>query len=123
MGVDIEGTLVRICKLAQVNRPQVYERKIQIEKAFEKIEIAGPGHPVIQTNSLTRSEKLLNLLEQVFDFQRAHPGSLVLNSGGHTTYSSGFIRFILDLHGEWDGSSELFCKQIKIPYATSAVPG
>jgi len=121
MGLDIEGPLLRICKLAQVNRPQVYERKMQIEKAFERLELASPGRPVIQSNSELRADKLSQLLEQVYDFQREHPGSIALNSGRHATYSSGFIRFILDLHDKWDGASELFCKQIKIPYDTFRV--
>jgi hypothetical protein len=117
MGVSLEGPLAKICEHAQVNRPQVYERKKQIEESLEEIELTGPGRPMIPA-SPTAQEKGWRLREQVLRFRLKHPGALVLRVGGYTTYSDPFIRLILDLHDEWDGPSERFCEQVEIPYAT-----
>jgi hypothetical protein len=120
MGVSLEGPLSRICEQAQVNRPQVYERKKQIEESLEEIELAGPGRPVCRpiAGSPTAEEKEWRLHVQVLRFRLNHPGALVLHVGGYTTYSDPFIRLILDLHDAWEGSSERFCEQVEVPYAT-----
>ncbi len=119
MGVSLEGTLVKICEQAQVNRPQVYERKKQIEGTFEDMELAGPGRPVCDPGSdSTQEEKEWRLREQVLRFRLNHPDALVLRVGGHTTYSDSFIRFILDLHDEWEGTLEQFCEHVEVPYQT-----
>jgi len=117
IGLNLEGPLTKICERAQINRPQVYERKTQIEDALGEIELAGPGRPVIPTLP-TEEEKNWRLREKVLRFRLNHPGALVLRVGGHSTYSDSFIRFIFDLHDEWDGSSERFCEHVEIPYDT-----
>jgi hypothetical protein len=117
MGVRLEGPLSKICEQAHVNRPQVYERKKQIEESLEEIELAGPGRPVVPFLP-TEAEKCWRLREQVLRFRLNHPGALVLRVGGYATYSDPFIRLIFDLHDEWEGSSERFCEQVEIPYAT-----
>jgi hypothetical protein len=115
LGLNLEGPLAGICERAQVNRPQVYERKTQIEEALEEVELAGPGRPVCPP---TPEEKCWRLREQVLRFRLNHPGAMVLHIGGHTSYSDSFIRFILDLRDEWEGSHEQFCEQVEIPYQT-----
>ncbi|MCP4195693.1 MAG: hypothetical protein GY762_00955, partial [Proteobacteria bacterium] len=45
----------------------------------------------------------------------------MVNSSGRATYSNGFIRFILELHDEWQGSPEWFCRQVQVPYSTFRV--
>ncbi len=120
MGLRLEGSLVKICERAQVNRPHVYERKKQIEEAMGKIELADPGRPVCQpvSDATAQEEKGWRLREKVLRFRLSHPGALVLHAGGHTTYSDGFIRFILDACDEWEGSLDRFCVQAELPYQT-----
>ena len=118
MGVNLEGPLTRICERAQINRPQVYERKTQIEDALGEIDLAGPGRPVVLVLP-TEEEKNWRLREKVLRFRLNHPDALVFHRfNGHTSYSDSFIRFIFDLHDEWEGSSERFCEQVEIPYQT-----
>ena len=117
LGVSLEGPLSKICEQAHVNRPQVYERKKQIEESLEEMELSGPGRPVVPVLP-TEEEKNWRLREKVLRFRLHHPDALVLRISGHSTYSDSFIRFIFDLHDEWDGSSERFCVQVEIPYDT-----
>ena len=119
MGLNLEGTLTKICEGAQINRTQVYEYKKQIEGALAKIELNGPGRP---PNSFTPDAVLENqgvkLREKILRYRLEHPGSIVAHKQGYNTYSDGFIRFILDLHDEWENSAECFCKQVEVPYQT-----
>ena len=117
LGVNLDGPLTKICERAQINRPQVYERKTQIEDVLVEVGLTGPGRPVVPVLP-TEEEKNWRLREKVLRFRLNHPGALVLRVGGHATYGDIFIRFILDLHDEWDGSSERFCEQAEIPYDT-----
>ena len=50
-----------------------------------------------------------------------YPGAVVVHSGGRATYSDGFVRFILELYDEWEGSPESFCRQVEVPYSTFRV--
>lgn len=120
MGLNLEGALSVVCERAQINRSQVYERKKQIEETLVEVELAGPGRPAHQTTaaSTTTGENGWRLREQVLRFRLQHPDALVLHTSGRATYSDGFIRFILDLHDELEGSHELFCEQVEIPYQT-----
>ncbi|MCB2184534.1 MAG: hypothetical protein KQH63_21130 [Desulfobulbaceae bacterium] len=56
--------------------------------------------------------------EMALKYRLAHPGAMVVHKTGRTTYSDGFIRFILDISDTWDDSPELFCQYAEIPYAT-----
>ena len=120
IGLILEGALSEICTVAGVNRTQVYERKNQLEEALSHIELAGPGRPACLSGSDTTAleKQGWQLCRQVLRFRLHHPGALVLHAGGHTTYSDGFIRFILDLHDTREGSSEQFCEQVEVPYQT-----
>ncbi|MEI8120381.1 MAG: hypothetical protein WCG68_05815 [Actinomycetes bacterium] len=118
LGVNLDGPLTRICERARINRPQVYEKKTQIENALGEMDLASPGRPVVPVLP-TEEEKNWRLREKVLRFRLNHPDALVFRSiSGHSTYSDSFIRFIFDLHDEWDGSSERFCEQVEIPYDT-----
>ena len=117
--MSLSGSLTDICQRAKVNRSQVYERKKQLAEALAKVEFAGPGRPsqpVAVTTVLGESTD--RLLVQVLRFCLSHPGAVVVHDGGRTTYSSGFSRFILDLHDAWDGPTELFCSQVEVPCQT-----
>lgn len=120
LGLNLEGSLLRICADALVNRTQVYERKTQLEEALTNIELAGPGRPACppasDASALDAQGWLLR--EQVLRFRLDSPGALVLHAGGHATYSDGFIRFILDSRDGWEGSCERFCEQAEVPYQT-----
>jgi len=121
VGVDLslEGPLSTICGHALVNRTQVYERKKQIEDALETIGLALPGHPASRpTSDPALLEKGWRLRESVLRYRLNHPGALVFHERGYTTYSDGFIRFILDLSDEWEGFFEQFCEHAEIPCQT-----
>ncbi len=120
LGLSLEGSLLRICAGALVNRTQVYERKKQLEEALTGIELASPGRPSCLPASDAKGLDAQGgmLREQVLLFRLDHPGALVLHAGGRATYSDGFIRFILDSRDMWEGSSERFCEQVDVPYQT-----
>ena len=120
LGLSLEGSLLRICAGALVNRTQVYERKKQLEEALTDIELASPGRPACLPASNAKGLDAQGgmLREQVLLFRLDHPGALVLHAGGRATYSDGFIRFILDSRDMWEGSSERFCEQVDVPYQT-----
>jgi hypothetical protein len=118
-GVNLLGPLTEICKRAKVNRSQVYERIKQLEEALVRVELAGPGRPsqpIAVATALMESGG--QLLVQVLRFRLSHPGAVVVHDEGRTTYSVGFTRFILDLHDEWNGTTELFCSQVEVPCQT-----
>lgn len=118
LGVSLDGPLTKICERAHINRPQVYEKKTQIEDALGEIGLTGPGRPVVPVLP-SEEEKNWRLREKVLRFRLNNPDALVFRRiSGHTTYSDSFIRFVFDLHDEWDGSSEGFCEQVEIPYPT-----
>ncbi len=120
MDLNLDGSLLSVCENAGVNRTQVYERKNQLEEALAELELAGPGRPTNQslTNMSFPGSQGWELREKVLRYRLNHPGAVVIHSGGRATYSDGFIRFILDLHDEWQGSPEWFCRQVEVPYST-----
>lgn len=120
MHLSFEGTLSAICENAGVNRTQVYERKDQLEKIFAGLELARPGRPTIPTSSVDDIQER-DLCEKVLRYRLECPGAVVLHGSGRATYSNGFIRFILDLLDEWEGSPEMFCRQVEVPYSTLRV--
>jgi len=123
MGVNLKGTLSAICNAAGVNRTQVYERKNQLEEALSELELAGPGrpsNPPVPDVDPQESQDW-ELREKVLRYRLNHPGAVVIHSSGRATYSDGFIRFVLDLHDEWEGSPEWFCRQVEVPYSTLRV--
>jgi transposase InsO family protein len=123
MGVDLNGPLATICNAAGVNRTQVYERKNQLEEALAELELAGPGrpsnHPV--SDAGRKEPPGWQLREKVLRYRLNYPGAVVVHSGGRATYSDGFIRFILELYDEWEGSPQWFCRQVEVPYSTLRV--
>ena len=44
--IVLEGSLSGICRQAEVNRTQLYERKLQLWAALAEIELAGPGRQI-----------------------------------------------------------------------------
>ena len=120
MHLSLEGTLSTLCENAGVNRTQVYERKQQLEKILADLELAGPGRPAARNTDVNNGQNRA-LREKVLRYRLDNPGAVVLHSGGRATYSHGFIRFILDLRDEWEGSTEAFCTQTEIPYSTLRV--
>jgi len=123
MGVNLNGPLSTICNAAGVNRTQVYERKNQLEEALTDLELAGPGRPSNPpvSDANPQESQGWELREKVLGYRLNHPGAVVVHSSGRATYSDGFIRFILDLHDEWEGSPEWFCRQVEVPYSTLRV--
>ncbi len=120
IGLCLDGPLARICARAEVNRSHVYERKGQIEKALERIELSSPGRPAnpIAVTDLPANRQEWELREKILRYRLKHPDAVVVHGRGHATYSSGFIRFILDFEDSWEGSPERFCNLVDIPYPT-----
>ena len=119
LGVILEGTLTESCERAAVNRSQVYERMTQLVEFLGTVELPGPGRPEGHVPVPIFPEGSGDqLLVQVLRFRLDHAGAVVVHDRGRTTYSAGFIRFILDLHDEWHGSTELFCSQVEVPCQT-----
>ncbi|MCF6267620.1 MAG: hypothetical protein L3J57_13905 [Desulfuromusa sp.] len=118
--LSFEGTLSAICENAGVNRTQVYERKNQLEKILASLELTGAGRPSV-SSSVVNDIQGLELREKVLCYRLEFPGAVVPHGSGRTTYSDGFVRFILDLLDEWEGSPEKFCKHAEIPYSTLRV--
>lgn len=119
-GLDLDGPLSSVCERAVVNRTQVYERKAQLEAALEEMELAGPGRPENESNSDTAGYEWQGreVRENILRYRLIHPGAMVIHARRRTTYSDGFIRFVLDLLDEWNGSPEQFCKWTEIPLST-----
>ena len=119
--IVLEGSLSGICRQAEVNRTQIYERKAQLWEALAEIELAGPGRPgKLGPSPVTGANPPgYALREQVLRYRLAHPGAMVSHAGGGgTRYSDGFRRFILDLSDTWAGDLECFCQWAEIPYPT-----
>jgi len=117
--IVLEGSLSGICRHAEVNRTQLYERKAQLRAALAEVELAGPGRPT--SESLPMSAEIpagYGVREQVLRYRLAHPGAVIPHTGGHTSYSDGFRRFILDLSDTWSGDLESFCQWAEIPVQT-----
>ncbi len=116
----LEGSQSKICEVAGINRPHMYERLDQLIAVMAKIELPGPGRPVVQSGSDSIAQAPIGwqFREKVFRYRMAHPSALVEHTSGHSTYSDGFIRFILDLHDTCEGSVEWFCIQAEIPCQT-----
>ena len=118
--LSFEGPLSALCENAGVNRTQVYERKKQLEKILADLELTGPGRPSVLSSDAEDIQDR-DLREKVLRYRLKYPGAVVLHGSGRATYSNGFIRFILDLLDEWEGSPEQFCKHADIPYSTLRV--
>lgn len=114
--LDLDYPLTSVCEKAGVNRTQVYERKKQLENVLAELELAAPGRPV----AIERDYKDVSweLREKILLYRLGHPGAMVIKNSGRASYSDGFIRFILDLLDDWQGSLDCFCHQIEVPYAT-----
>lgn len=113
----LEGSLSEICRQGGVNRTQLYERKRQLWEAMAELELAAPGRPG-KLPVTVESPAGYILREQVLRYRLEHPGAMVCHSGGGTSYSDGFRRFLLDLSESWEGDMESFCQWVEIPYPT-----
>lgn len=120
IGLVLDGPLAAICENAGVNRTQVYERKGQIEDILETIELAGPGRPEsrVAPDPITEERQGWQLREKVLRYRLDYPGAAVTHESSYTTYSDAYIRFLLDLLEEWQGSVERFCQEVEVPYQT-----
>jgi len=118
--IVLEGSLSKICRQAEVNRTQLYERKAQLWEALAEIGLAGPGRPARSESPPLGAEipAGYGVREQVLHYRLDHPGALVSHAAGSTSYSDGFRRFILDLSDIWVGDLETFCQWAEIPYQT-----
>jgi hypothetical protein len=114
-GLFLEGTVREICKQAGVNRTQVYEKKIQLAKAFERVDLPLPGRSPVPSGPDTAGWALQ---VTVLRYRIDNPGAFVRQPGGRTGYSPGFRRTILDLFDGWTGSKERFCELVEVPYPT-----
>lgn len=110
---ELAGSLSEICRQAQVNRTQVYERKAQLWVALAEVELAGSGRPI---NAAPPPGYALR--EQVLRYRLVHPGAVVVHASGNTSYSDGFRRVVLDLADSWDGALDAFCQCVEIPHPT-----
>jgi len=118
--ISLKESISEICRQAEVNRTQLYERKEQLREALAKVELAGPGRPT-QSESPPMNGEIpagYGVREQVLRFRLDHPGAMVSHPGGSTSYSDGFRRFILDLSDSWAGDLASFCQWAEIPYQT-----
>jgi len=115
----LEGTVSDICKLAGVNRTQVYEKKAHLTKAFEKVELPEPGRSPVKADPVFGQDNAGWALQvTVLQYRLSSPGAVVRHPGGRTGYSPGFRRTILDLFDDWTGSQERFCELVEVPYPT-----
>ena len=118
-GLILEGTVSEICKQAGVNRTQVYEKKIQLTKAFEKVELPEPGRSPVKADPDSGLDNAGWALQvTVLQYRLDNPGAFVRHPGGRAGYSPGFRRTILDLFDDWTGSQERFCALAEVPYPT-----
>lgn len=116
--LDLSGPLSVACEQAGVNRSQVYERQKQIKEVLKQATLPGPGHPARPAiGNFIRMEKGICLHMQILQYRVDHPSALISHKE-YTTYSNGFIRFILDLADQWEDSLELFCQHAHLPYQT-----
>jgi hypothetical protein len=118
-GLFLEGTVSDICKQAGVNRTQVYEKKTQLAKAFEKVDLPEPGRsPETADPASGPGNAGWALQVAVLQYRLNNPGAFVRHPGGRSGYSPGFIRTILDLFDDWTGSQERYCALVEVPYPT-----
>ena len=118
-GLCLEGTVSDICKQAGVNRTQVYEKKAQLIKAFEKVELLEPGRSPVKAAPVSGQDNVGGELQAtVLQYRLNNPGAFVRHPGGRTGYSPGFRRIILDLFDDWTGPQEWFCALIEVPSPT-----
>ena len=118
-GLILDGPVSEICKKAGVNRTQVYEKKSQLTKALEKVELPQPGRSPVPSASESCSDVAGWALQvAVLQYRIDNPGAVVRHPGGRTGYSPGFRRFILDLFDDWVGTKEQFCELVDVPYPT-----
>ena len=118
-GLFLEGTVSEICKQAGVNRTQVYEKKIQLTKAFEKVDLPEPGRSPVKADPASAPDTAgWELQVTVLQYRLNNPGAFVRHPGGRTGYSPGFRRIILDLFDDWTGSKERFCALVEVPSPT-----
>jgi hypothetical protein len=118
-GLCLEGTVSDICKQAGVNRTQVYEKKAQLIKAFEKVELLQPGRSPVKAAPVSGQDNVGGELQAtVLQYRLNNPGAFVRHPGGRTGYSPGFRRIILDLFDDWTGSQERFCTSVEVPSPT-----
>jgi len=97
-GLAFTGTVSEICKMAGVNRTQVYEKKAQLTKAFEGVELPQPGRASGKETPCSGQDTAgWQLQVAVLQYRLRNPGAFVWHPGGHTGYSPGFRRIILDL--------------------------
>jgi hypothetical protein len=112
---ELAGSLSDICRQAQVNRTQVYERKAKLWEVLAEVEWPGSGRPV---NAAPPPAPGYELREQVLHYRLAHPGAVVVHASGSTSYSDGFRRLVLDLADSWEWALEAFCQCVEIPHPT-----
>ena len=118
-GLCLEGSVSEICQLAGVNRTQVYEKKKQLVRAFEKVDLPGPGRaPNKNTPASVRDTAEWDLQVTLLRYRLDNPGAFVSHPGGPTGYSPAFIRTVLDLLDDWTGTLERFCELVEVPYQT-----
>jgi len=117
-GLILEGTVKDICKQAGVNRTQVYEKKAQLTKAFEKVDLPEPGRSPVTSDPSGPDTAGWALQVTVLQYRLNNPGAFVRHPSGRTGYSPGFRRIILDLFDGWTGSQEWFCELVEVPYPT-----
>lgn len=118
-GLFLDGTVSEICKQAGVNRTQVYEKKNQLTKAFEKIDLPEPGRSPLPSGPISNQDTVGWALQvAVLQYRIDNPGAFVRHPSGRTGYSPGFRRIVLDLFDDWTGSQERFCELVEVPYPT-----
>ena len=118
-GLCLEGTVSDICKQAGVNRTQVYEKKAQLTKAFEKVELPEPGRFPVKADPAPVPDNVgWELQVTVLQYRLNNPGASVRHPGGRSGYSPGFRRIILDLFDDWTGSQDRFCALVDVPRPT-----
>ncbi len=118
--LTLEGSVSEICRLAGVNRTQVYEKKAQLMELFAKMELPGRGRPAGTKVVHVMDSAPLGwaLREKVLRYRLEHPGAMVRYAGGSLRYSDGFKRFILDLCDPWEGDLESFSQWVEVPNPT-----
>jgi len=115
----LEGSISEQCSLAEVNRSYLYEKKALLRRILNQIELASPGRPTSPASqeSFSLQRKEWELKTSVLQYRLDHPGAMVIHRR-YRTYSDQFRRFILELRDSWDGSIEVFCRQVGVPYSS-----
>ena len=117
--ISFEGALSEQCAQAKVSRSYIYERKTFLRRVFSEVELASPGRPVSPTSeeSFDLERKELELKIAVLQYRLDNPGAMVERQH-YQDCSPQFRRFILRLKDSWEGSVEVFCRQIGVPYSS-----